>query len=102
MNLNFFMNFSEAAKIGRKNEKCSRRGAVFRRTSCRGAIFRDGMLFFSENDAIFVHPIRKARPARMAESVDALVSNTNDSNVVPVRPRLRVHSESLTVNQLTC
>lgn len=29
--------------------------------------------------------------ARMAESVDALVSNTNDSNVVPVRPRLRVH-----------
>ena len=27
----------------------------------------------------------------MAESVDALVSNTNDSNVVPVRPRLRVH-----------
>lgn len=28
--------------------------------------------------------------ARMAESVDALVSNTNDSNVVPVRPRLRV------------
>ena len=30
------------------------------------------------------------RFARMAESVDALVSNTNDSNVVPVRPRLRV------------
>lgn len=29
----------------------------------------------------------------MAESVDALVSNTNDSNVVPVRPRLRVHRE---------
>lgn len=28
--------------------------------------------------------------ARMAESVDALVSNTNDSNVVPVRSRLRV------------
>ena len=26
----------------------------------------------------------------MAESVDALVSNTNDSNVVPVRPRLWV------------
>lgn len=25
----------------------------------------------------------------MAESVDALVSNTNDSNIVPVRPRLR-------------
>ena len=28
--------------------------------------------------------------AQMAESVDALVSNTNDSNVVPVRPRLWV------------
>ena len=39
---------------------------------------------------IFVVPIRRFRPARMAESVDALVSNTNDSNVVPVRPRLRV------------
>lgn len=34
-------------------------------------------------------------PARMAESVDALVSNTNDSNVVPVRPRLRVLLENL-------
>lgn len=34
------------------------------------------------------------RYARMAESVDALVSNTNDSNVVPVRPRLRVLSRS--------
>ena len=38
------------------------------------------------------------RFARMAESVDALVSNTNDSNVVPVRPRLRVQSQSA-VNQ---
>ena len=28
--------------------------------------------------------------ACMAELVDALVSNTNDSNVVPVRSRLRV------------
>lgn len=35
------------------------------------------------------------RYARMAESVDALVSNTNDSNVVPVRPRLRVLGKSL-------
>ena len=33
------------------------------------------------------------RPARMAESVDALVSNTNVSNDVPVRPRLRVPEE---------
>ena len=30
----------------------------------------------------------------MAESVDALVSNTNDSNVVPVRPRLRVRKKN--------
>ena len=30
----------------------------------------------------------------MAESVDALVSNTNDSNVVPVRPRLRVQMKT--------
>lgn len=35
------------------------------------------------------------RYARMAESVDALVSNTNDSNVVPVRPRLRVLIKNL-------
>lgn len=35
------------------------------------------------------------RAARMAESVDALVSNTNDSNVVPVRLRLRVLFENL-------
>jgi hypothetical protein len=30
--------------------------------------------------------------ARMAELVDALVSNTSGSNAVPVRSRLRVHS----------
>ena len=29
--------------------------------------------------------------ARMAELVDALVSNTSGSNAVPVRSRLRVH-----------
>ncbi len=33
----------------------------------------------------------------MAESVDALVSNTNDSNVVPVRPRLWVHSQDFSI-----
>ena len=32
--------------------------------------------------------------ARMAESVDALVSNTNVRKDVPVRPRLRVHFKS--------
>ncbi len=29
--------------------------------------------------------------AQVAELVDALVSNTNDSNIVPVRPRPWVH-----------
>ena len=37
------------------------------------------------------------KSARMAESVDALVSNTNDSNVVPVRSRLRVHSKEIII-----
>ena len=37
-----------------------------------------------------VSTLESGKSARMAESVDALVSNTNDSNVVPVRPRLRV------------
>ena len=31
----------------------------------------------------------------MAESVDALVSNTSNSNVVPVRPRLWVQKNSI-------
>ncbi len=34
---------------------------------------------------------RRFGQARMAESVDALVSNTNVRKDVPVRPRLRVH-----------
>ncbi len=34
-----------------------------------------------------------SRQARMAESVDALVSNTNVRKDVPVRPRLRVLSK---------
>ena len=36
-------------------------------------------------NALKTHPI-----AQMAELVDALVSNTSNSNVVPVRPRLWV------------
>ena len=46
--------------------------------------------------AISLQPLQKsiavqyARKARMAESVDALVSNTNVRKDVPVRPRLRV------------
>ena len=32
----------------------------------------------------------KGQTARMAESVDALVSNTSGREAVPVRPRLRV------------
>ena len=37
-------------------------------------------------------PLQKAS-ARMAESVDALVSNTSRFTPVPVRPRLRVRKE---------
>ena len=40
------------------------------------------------------HYFRKPN-AQMAELVDALVSNTSDSNVVPVRPRLWVHKKEL-------
>jgi hypothetical protein len=37
--------------------------------------------------------------ARMAELVDALVSNTSGSNAVPVRSRLRVQKKSESVNE---
>ena len=37
--------------------------------------------------------LTKKASARMAELVDALVSNTNGSNTVPVRSRLRVQKE---------
>ena len=37
----------------------------------------------------------KTENARMAELVDALVSNTSGSDAVPVRSRLRVHESSL-------
>ncbi len=52
-----------------------------------------------KSEIIYIFAVPKPREstemtyARMAESVDALVSNTNDSNVVPVRPRLRVLKE---------
>ena len=73
--------------------------------AAHGVGVRFGVLSVNNSDS--VHRISKflsifAAPihieicfARMAESVDALVSNTNDSNVVPVRPRLRVHGKSL-------
>ena len=38
-----------------------------------------------------------ATPARMAESVDALVSNTNVRKDVPVRPRLRVPQKEVII-----
>ena len=61
------------ADTGRKNEKKSARGC-----------------FFEKNALSLSSRFERFRPARMAESVDALVSNTNVSNDVPVRPRLRV------------
>ena len=54
--------------------------------------------------AISLQPLQKsiavqyARKARMAESVDALVSNTNVRKDVPVRPRLRVPANGLQIS----
>ena len=44
--------------------------------------------------------IEKTNNARVAELVDALVSNTSDSNIVSVRPRSRVQLFLLTSWQL--
>ena len=54
----------------------------------------------SEGDAARLHDRKTARhiPARMAELVDALVSNTSGSNAVPVRSRLRVQYKSQPVD----
>ena len=49
-----------------------------------------------------VSTLESGKSARMAESVDALVSNTNDSNVVPVRPRLRVPGKNLKQLYVSC
>ena len=46
--------------------------------------------FIFKQSATFASHLNDAQRARMAELVDALVSNTSDSNIVPVRPRLRV------------
>jgi hypothetical protein len=40
---------------------------------------------------IFAPLVKFVENARVAELVDALVSNTSDSNIVPVRSRPRVH-----------
>ena len=47
-----------------------------------------------ENEIILYFAPSKLPNARMAELVDALVSNTNNFTVVPVRPRLRVPSRN--------
>ena len=48
-------------------------------------------IFFNfKQSATFASHLNNAQRARMAELVDALVSNTSDSNIVPVRSRLRV------------
>ena len=48
--------------------------------------------------SLHLHSDSYESSARMAESVDALVSNTNDREIVPVRSRLRVPKTP--VNQL--
>ena len=55
-------------------------------------IFCDKRLAFEKK---FIHLPRQTQ-ARMAESVDALVSNTSRFTPVPVRPRLRVHPQAPT------
>ena len=40
--------------------------------------------------------------AQMAESVDALVSNTSGFTSIPVRPRVWVHSASIWVTNVSC
>ena len=42
---------------------------------------------------VYLHTISEKSDAQMAESVDALVSNTSRFTPVPVRPRLWVHEE---------
>ncbi len=50
------------------------------------------MLCAKEFSIIFAAGLRNAR---MAELVDALDSKSSDSNIVPVRFRLRVHKKPL-------
>ena len=70
-------------------------GAVFPRgAACRVGQFRhpnDRASSLKNNILIFY---RNILTARMAELVDALVSNTSGSNAVPVRSRLRVLKKS--------
>lgn len=54
------------------------------------------VLNFAANKKFSLHLQSQFKPiARVAELVDALVSNTNDSNIVPVRSRPRVQKASL-------
>ena len=47
--------------------------------------------FFAKRENMVTFALDFHESARMAESVDALVSNTSRFTPVPVRPRLRVH-----------
>ena len=55
-----------------------------RRSSRHPAVYAGGWMYFYVIYTVLLIP------ARMAELVDALVSNTSGSNTVPVRSRLRV------------
>ena len=72
-----FRRWSGAAK-GEKNQGLSKNSRIFLKS------YENHLSLPPDS------PCNARGNARMAESVDALVSNTNDNNVVPVRPRLRV------------
>jgi hypothetical protein len=69
-------------------QKCTKNtGYVFQKTVTAFSIFLKNCYIRNPIQIIV---------ARVAESVDALVSNTSDSNIVSVRPRSRVQNKSLT------
>ena len=47
-----------------------------------------------QNKAVPLHPQSRNNDAQMAESVDALVSNTSGFTSIPVRPRVWVQSKA--------
>jgi hypothetical protein len=69
-------------------------GVFSEEPGCRGGQFRhphqQAEFFFEIGNIKF---ILNYFDARMAELVDALVSNTSGSNAVPVRSRLRVQHQ---------
>ena len=59
--------------------------------------FKESIVVFKKS-CIFAPHLRNQH-AQMAESVDALVSNTSGFTSIPVRPRVWVRKEEILVNQ---